>query len=268
VRRYANGREPIGLLVNLQSMDLRGGPTPIVREVVGVIRQVAEAAGEKDRALEIYVPITQNPWFSASLAVRTAGDPLSFLPAVNEAVARVDKDQPVSRVRAMEEVAAEATLQPRFRAELVSLFAVLALMLAAVGLFGVLAFSVGQRTREFGIRMALGARAGGVLRLVLGGALRMTAAGVAIGLAGAAALRRFLATLLFAVKPVDTVTFFSAAGLLALAALGACAPSAARDARRSGRHAAAGVTPFGQPHRLRTASAAASLTHRADRRDR
>ena len=231
VRRYANGREPIGLLVNVQSMDLRGGPTPIVREVVGVIRQVAEAAGEKERALEIYVPITQNPWFSASLAVRTAGDPLSFLLAVKEAVARVDKDQPVSRVRTMEEVAAEATSQPRFRAELVSLFAVLALILAAVGLSGVLAFSVGQRTREFGIRMALGARTGDVLRLVLGGALRMTAAGVAIGLAGAAALTRFLETLLFAVKPVDAVTFFSAAGLLALAALGACAAPAWRATR-------------------------------------
>jgi putative ABC transport system permease protein len=223
VRRYGKGREPIGMLVNVQSMDLRGGPTPVVREVVGVIRQVAEAAGERERALEIYVPIAQNPWFSASLAVQTAGDPMSFLPAVKEAIARVDKDQPLSRVRTMEEVAAEATSQPRFRAELVSLFAVLAVTLAAVGIFGVLAFSVRQRTREFGVRVALGANAGDVLRLVLGGALKMTAAGVAIGLAASAALTRFLETLLFAVRPIDMVTFIATAGVLVLAALVASA---------------------------------------------
>jgi putative ABC transport system permease protein len=223
VRRFANSREPIGMLVNVQSMDLRGGPTPVVREVVGVIRQVAEAAGEKERALEIYVPIAQNPWFSASLAVRAAGDPMSFLPAVKEAIARVDKDQPLSRVRTMEEVAAEATSQPRFRAELVSLFAALAVALAAIGIFGVLAFSVRQRTRELGIRVALGANTVDVLRLVLGGALKMSAAGVAIGLAGAAALTRFLETLLFAVRPLDTVTFIATAGVLLLTALVASA---------------------------------------------
>jgi putative ABC transport system permease protein len=223
VRRFANGREPIGMRVNVQSMDLRGGPTPVVREVVGVIRQVAEAAGERERALEIYVPITQNPWFSASLAMRTAGDPMSFLPAVKEAIARVDKDQPLSRVRTMEEVAAEATSQPRFRAELVSLFAALAVTLAAVGIFGVLALSVRQRTREFGVRVALGANTGDVLRLVLGSALKMSAAGVVIGLAASAALTRFLETLLFAVRPIDTVTFIATAGVLLLAALVASA---------------------------------------------
>ena len=226
VRRYGKGREPIGMLVNVQSMDLRGGPTPVVREVVGVIRQVAEAAGEKERALEIYVPIAQNPWFSASLAVQTAGDPMAFLPAVKEAIARVDKDQPLSRVRTMEEVAAEATSQPRFRAELVSLFAVLALILATVGLGGVLAFSIGQRTRELAIRGALGARTTDVLRLVLAEAVKMTAPGIAIALAAAAALTRFMETLLFAIKPIDPVTLIVTAGALALAALVAAAAPA------------------------------------------
>jgi predicted permease len=231
VRRYLQGREPIGTLLSVQSMDLKGGPTPVVREIVGVIRQVTEAAGERQRALEIYVPITQNPWFSASLAVQTDGDPMSFLPAVKAAIARVDKDQPLSRVRTMEDVAAEATSQPRFRAELVGVFALLALILAAVGIFGVLAFVVRQRAREFGIRTALGAQTADVLRLVLAGTLKMTLAGVVIGLAVAGALTRFLATLLFAVTPLDPATFLAAAATLTSAALVAAAAPAWRAAR-------------------------------------
>jgi putative ABC transport system permease protein len=230
VRRHLQGREPIGKLLDVQSMDMKGGPTPVTREIVGVSRQVAEQAGEKERAVEIYVPIVQNPWFSASIAVRTAGEQMSFLPAVKAAIARIDKDQP-TRVRTMEEVASEATSQPRFRAELVGIFAGLALVLAAVGIFGVLAFSVGQRAREFGIRAALGARSHDVLRLVLGGALKMTGAGVAIGRAAAAMLTRLLGTLLFAVQPLDPVTFVGTATVLVLSALAACALPAWRAIR-------------------------------------
>ena len=231
VRRYLNGREPIGTIVGVQNMAMSGSSEAVPREIVGVSRQVAEPAGEKERVVEIYVPITQNPWFSASLSVQTAGDPLAFLPAVKAAIARVDKDQPLTRVRTMEEVAAEATSQPRFRAELVGVFALLALMLAAVGIFGVLAYSVGQRAREFGIRVALGARSHDVLRLVLGGALKMTGAGVAIGLVAAALLTRLLGTLLFAVQPTDPLTFIGTAAVLAVSALLACALPAWRATR-------------------------------------
>jgi putative ABC transport system permease protein len=231
VRRHLRGREPIGTVVGVQNMAMTGASELVPREIVGVIRQVATEPGEKERPLEIYVPMAQNPWFSASLSVRTAGDPMSFLPAVKAAIARVDKDQPVTRVRTLEEVAAEATSQPRFRAELVGLFAMLALALASVGIFGVLAFSVGQRSREFGIRVALGARTHDVLRLVLAGALKMTGAGVAIGLVAAALLTRFLSTLLFAVQPIDPATFAGTAAVLAVAALLACALPAWRAAR-------------------------------------
>jgi predicted permease len=230
-KQFLAGRDPIGAVVGVQNMAMSGASETVPREVVGVIRQVAEAAGEKERALEIYVPITQNPWFSPSLSVRTAGDPMSVLPAVKAAIARVDKDQPLTRIRTMEEVAAEATSQPRFRAELVGLFALLALLLAAVGIFGVLAFSVGQRAREFGIRVALGARSHDMLRLVLGGALKMTGAGVAIGLGAAALLTRLLGTLLFAVQPTDPVTFAGTAAVLGAAALIACALPAWRATR-------------------------------------
>jgi putative ABC transport system permease protein len=231
VRRHLQGREPIGAVVGVQNMAMSGASELVPREIVGVIRQVATAAGETERPLEIYVPIAQNPWFSASLSVQTAGEPMSFLPAVKAAIARVDKDQPVTRIRTLEEVAAEATSQPRFRAELMGAFAVLALVLAAVGIFGVLAFSVGQRAREFGIRLALGARTNDVLRLVLGGALKMTGAGVAIGLIAAALLTRFLGSLLFAVEPIDPVTFGGTAAVLATAALLACALPAWRATR-------------------------------------
>jgi len=229
VRRYLKGRDAIGTRVSVPSVDLRG-PKPVVREIVGVIRQVKEQRGEEQDAVEMYIPITQNPWYTASIVLQTAGNPMSFVSAVKAAIASVDKDQPVTRVRTMEDVAAESTSRPRFRAQLVAAFAALALALAAVGLFGVLAFAVHQRTREFGVRMALGARSGDVLRLVLTAGLRMTAIGVAIGLVAAVALTRFLAALLFGVTPLDPVTFLTVPAVLGVIALLACAAPALRAA--------------------------------------
>jgi putative ABC transport system permease protein len=131
----------------------------------------------------------------------------------------------------MEEVVSETVAQPRFRAELVGAFAALALVLSAVGIFGVLTFSVSQRMREFGIRSALGARAGDLLRMVVASGLRITAIGLAIGLAAAATLTRSLGSLLFGVKPMDPATFLAAPVILAAVALLACAAPAIRAAR-------------------------------------
>jgi putative ABC transport system permease protein len=224
-RRYLKGMQPIGAHIRVQAMDM-GGPKPVVREVVGVVHQVKISGPSEKNEPEIYVPITQNPWFAASIAVRTAGDPLALAPAVKAAIARVDKEQAVTRVRTMDEVAAQSTAQPRFRAQLVGSFGALALVLAAIGIFGVLAFSVSQRRREFGIRMALGARSADVLRMVAANGLRIALTGIAIGLAGAALLTRLLAALLYGVKPADPATFVAAPLVLAVVALAACAAPA------------------------------------------
>jgi ABC-type antimicrobial peptide transport system permease subunit len=148
--------------------------------------------------------------------------------AARAAIAGIDKDQPVTRVRTMEEVAAEATSRPRFRATLVSVFALLSLTLAAVGIFGVLTFSVRERTREFGVRVALGATTGDILRLVLGAGLRIAGAGALLGLAGAALLTRTLASLLYGVTPLDPAAFLAAPAVLVATALLASALPALR----------------------------------------
>jgi putative ABC transport system permease protein len=131
----------------------------------------------------------------------------------------------------MDEIAVESVARPRFRARLVGGFAALALLLSAVGIFGVLAFAVSQRKREFGIRMALGAQIGDVLSLVLARGARIAVAGIAVGVVGSAALARSLAALLFGVDPLDAASFGAAAALLALVALGAASIPAWRAAR-------------------------------------
>ena len=230
VRRYARGRDPLTLQVRVQAMSPEG-PTPVTRQVVGVARQIRETPGEDEQAAQIYVPLAQNPWYFSSLSVRTAGPPLALLPAVKAAIGRVDPSLAVAQVRTIDEIAAQATAGPRFRARLMSAFAALALLVAAVGIAGVLAFSIEQRTRELGVRMALGARTVDILRLVLSDGLRITVVGALVGLAGAAALSRLVSSLLYGVTALDPVTFVAAPAALLAAAATACALPALRAAR-------------------------------------
>ncbi len=230
VRRFLNGREAIGTIVKVPNMAPGQAPT-IAREIVGVIKQVAIGAGEKERAVEIYVPMEQNVWYASAVALKTAGPPATFAAAARAAIAGLDKDQPVTRVRTMDDVAAEATSRPRFRATLVTTFALVSLMLAAVGIFGVLTFSVRERTREFGVRIALGATRADILGLVVGTGMKIAGAGVLAGLAGAALLTRTLASLLFGVTPLDAVTFLGAPAVLVTTALVASVLPALRAVR-------------------------------------
>ena len=186
---------------------------------------------ERENALEIYVPAAQNPWYSATVVVQTTGNPTTLVPSIAAAITHADRAIPVTRVRTMDDVAAESTARPRFRAQLVGTFAAVAVVLAGLGIFSVLTFMVHQRRREFSIRMALGAQSADVLRLVLGNGVKLIAIGLVIGVAAAALLTRSLASLLFAVKPLDPIAFMAATAILGSIALVACAGPAIRAAR-------------------------------------
>jgi putative ABC transport system permease protein len=231
VRHYLHGRNAVGTRVGVQAMDA-SGPKMVEREIVGVIRQVkVEGLGEKQSDAEIYVPLAQNPWFSASLAIRTAGEPFALLQPVKKVIAKYDPELAVSQVQTMNDLAQSTIAEPRFRARLLAAFAGLALTLSAFGVFGVLAFSVAQRRREFGIRMAVGAQIQDVFNLVLGGAARILGAGLLVGIVGAAALAKSLSALLYDVHPLDPLTFLTAPLVLTLVALAAAAIPATRAVR-------------------------------------
>jgi ABC-type antimicrobial peptide transport system permease subunit len=167
-----------------------------------------------------------------AFVVRTTGDPRTIVPALRSAVARLDPAQPISRVSTMDEHVARSLSRPHFMSTLTAAFGRLALLLSIVGIYGVMAYSVAQRTREIAIRSALGARPRDVLRLVLVKALRLSVAGVIAGLAGAAGLTRLLSGQLYGVAAADPVTYVVVATVLVAVALLAGAIPAARAARR------------------------------------
>jgi len=219
VRRYLRGRNPIGMRLHVQQQTI-ASPGVAAREIVGVARQVRARPNETVPVPQVYVPLPQNPWFQATLIVRSATPaPETLLPAIRAAAARIDPDQALTQVRTLDTIASEATARWRFRAQLVGAFAALALTLAIVGVFGLLAYSVQQRRREFGLRLAIGARGTDIAGLVLGGTARVATAGMAIGMLAAAVLSRGMASLLFGVTPFDAVSFSSSAVVLAVTAM-------------------------------------------------
>ena len=221
-RRYFKGEDPLGkrlVLGGSQEKELYG--EPITREVVGVVED-ARFELETEAAPEMYVPYTQRPMDEMTIVIRAAADLANFAPAVRGAVLGVDADQPIHNVKLMEQWLAESVASRGLVMKLTSLFAFLALVLAGVGIYGVMAYTVAQRTHEIGIRMALGARGADVLRLVVGQGMVLALLGVALGLAGALAAARVMASLLYGVSATDPVTFASVALLLSAVAALAC----------------------------------------------
>jgi putative ABC transport system permease protein len=231
VRHYLNGRSPLGVRIVVRAINSEGGPLP-VREIVGVVSNVKERPDEVNAQAQIYVPVAQDTPSQLSLAVEPAsGSAAALAPAIRAAIARVDRERPVRDVRTLAGIRREATTPARFRTLLIGAFALLALTLAVIGVFGVLTYSVQQRVREFGVRIALGATARDVLAIVFGSTARIVGVGVLVGLLAASALGRSMSTFLFGVQPVDPLTFAGAATLLTLTALLAATIPAVRAAR-------------------------------------
>jgi putative ABC transport system permease protein len=190
-----------------------------VAEVVGIIGDVKYAGLDQQNKPEMYAPFAQRPWPFMRIVARTKSDPSLLVTAIREAVRSTDKDQPIDKVTTMSSVVSKSIGERRFYMQLLAMFAALAFILASVGVYGVVSYSIAQRTREIGIRVALGAQSRDVLGLVLKEALRLTALGVGLGLAGAFAATRVLRSLLFEVKPTDPATFICLSLLLALVAV-------------------------------------------------
>ena len=219
VRRFWPRENPVG-------KHLMIGRIVQPTEVVGVVADVTNLSLDAAPEAEVYLPFPQRPWASMNLILRTAGDPRHWAEAVRLAVASVDRDQPVTALSTMEEVLAESTAHQRFSVLLLGVFSAAALVLAAVGLYGAIGYSVAERTREMGIRMALGAGTGDILRLIVGQGLALALAGLAIGTVAALALTRLMSGLLFQVRPADPASFAASALLFAaIAALASYLPA-------------------------------------------
>ena len=226
--RSLGNRNPIGLQVSYKVADSPNAK-PRVAEIVGVAKQVKFRPDESRDYVQLYVPLAQDLVDDILMMVRSkTGRADALAPGVRAAVARIDREQlvGVAGITTLEDVEWAATGRHRFRAVMVAAFAALAVALAMVGVFGVLAYSVQQRIRDFGVRRALGASSGDVMRLVIGSAIKVVGAGAVIGLLLAAASARLIATMLFGVEPLDAATFvFVAIALAITAALAMVGPA-------------------------------------------
>jgi len=218
-RRYFPGEDPTGKRLTLNDQNPKEEDWATI---VGVVKDTKPRTLASPPVAEMYLPFAQQSGRSMALMIRTTSKPGRLAAAVRREVQALDRNQPVHSVRTLEIVLSAAVATPRFRASLLGVFAVVALMLAMVGIYGVMSYAVTQRTHEIGIRLALGARSSDVLKLVVGQGLALALAGVVIGLGASFALTRVMSKLLFGVSPTDPLTFAVIALLLTGVALAAC----------------------------------------------
>ena len=223
-RRFWPDEDPIG-------KRFRPGDRNPWMTIVGVVGDVHHISLDQDRRPTFYFSSAQLGFNALAIVVRTSANPESFAAAVRKEIAALDRDLPIYSVGTMSAIVSDAAGQPRFQATLLGLFAVVALALAAVGIYGVISFAVARRTREIGIRLALGAQASDVFKLVVGEGMKLTIFGVSLGLAASWALTRLMVGLLFGISATDPVTFLIVSLLLAGVALAACYIPARRAMR-------------------------------------
>jgi putative ABC transport system permease protein len=225
-RKHFPGEDPIGKRITVPMSD-----KPAATEIIGVVGDVKYDSLIDAAEPTVYFPEPELTYPFMTFVVRTTGDPLASAAAARREITELDPEQPVSDVRSMNEVMSDTVARARFNTLLLALFAALATLLAAVGIFGVMNYSLALRTREIGLRMALGAQKGQVLKLMLKQGLMLTLIGTAIGIAGALALTRLLSTLLFGVSSADPAIFGGIVLLLMLVSLVACYLPARRATR-------------------------------------
>jgi predicted permease len=217
-RRFWPDEDPVGRRFKPGG---RGSNAPWMT-IVGVVGDIKTEGFDQPDQPHLYLPALQNPSYAMAVYLRADGDPKSLTQALRQQVQSVDPNLPVFGERTMEDVAAASLAQRRFALQVVGGFGVLALLLAGIGIYGVVAYSVSQRTREIGIRLALGASNGAILRWVFTQGMRLTLFGLGAGLVGAFVLTRLLRGLLFGVETTDPLTYAGLALLLAAVALLAC----------------------------------------------
>jgi putative ABC transport system permease protein len=220
VQRHFPDQDPIGRGIDI------GNGTEGFYEIVGVVGDVHYEGLDAAAAPTMYVPFKQDVFSSMWMVVRTGGDPAQMAGAARQAVREVDSSLPAFSITPLADVVSATVADRRFSMLLLGLFALVALFLAAVGLYGVVAYTVTQRTQEIGLRMAIGAEPGQVLRMIIGGGMKLAAIGVAVGVAGALALANLVASMLYGVTPFDPASYAGTAGvLLAVAALACWLPA-------------------------------------------
>jgi putative ABC transport system permease protein len=213
--RYWPHEDPIGRHIQVARQ-------PAPSEVVGVVGDVRNRGVGSDSTDELYTPLPQRPWGTMSVLVKTSGDPMQIVSAVRSALQSVDRDQPMTQVRSLEENLSSSIGQQRVSALLLGIFAALALVLAAIGIYGVTSYSVAQRSKEIGIRIAMGAQPRDVLRLILGFGAKLALIGVVIGIIAALALTQLMKTMLFGVAATDPLTMAAVSITLIAVTLLAC----------------------------------------------
>jgi putative ABC transport system permease protein len=234
-RRYWPGEGPVGKQILLHFPATKTPWQPKTHDswltIIGITGDIRDWQWGEQKTGQIYLPLVQNPSRIMRFVVRADGDPTQLTSAVRHAVQSVDPNQPVTEIRTMDEFLASAVSQRRLSMLLLGVFAGIATILAAVGIYGVMAFAVAQRSHEIGIRMALGAEPGDVLRMVVGDGMRLAGIGLVIGIVSAFVTSRYLQSQLFGVKATDPLTFAGVAAGLAIVALAACYFPARRATR-------------------------------------